>query len=118
LSPAWIWGGGPPEPEQDGRLLEQRPGRRVEARLGQERQRGEGPEQERVADPRPPSIHGETIEGVEDAQLHVQGDQLIQRPRGHRGGHQRSHAAPQLIEHRLLILPEPLDLHDAPPWCA
>ena len=61
-----------------------------------------------IVDPRPLSIHGEPIEGVEDAQLDVQGDQFVQRPRGHRRGHQRSHAAPQLIEHRLLILPEPL----------
>ena len=108
----------PTQVEQDGRLSEEQLGGGVQARLGQERQGRQGPEQQRVGDPIPPAGHRQSIERLEDPQLDVQGDQFIDRPRGHRGGHQRPLSATQRIQDGRLVLAKPLDLHGAPPWCA
>jgi hypothetical protein len=110
-------GGGPAQPEQDGRVPEQEPLGRVDAGFGEEWQGGEGAEQQPVVDPLPP-VDGELVEGLEDPQLDVEGDQLVEWTGGRRRGHQGPHAAADLVEEGLRISPEPLDLHGAPPRCA
>src|SRR3954469_10947869 len=108
----------PSQPEQEGRLLEQQFGGGIQARLGQERQGRQRPEQEGIGDAIPPAGDRQRIERLEDPQLDVQGDQFIEWPRGHRGGHQRPLSASQRIQDGRLVLAKPLDLHGAPPWCA
>ena len=61
---------------------------------------------------------GELIQGVEDAQLDVQGDQLVEGPAGHRRGQVRPLTPPQGRQHRLPVLAIPDPLHRAPPRCA
>ena len=101
--------------EEDGRLLEQPAGRRIQARGLEERQGGQGAEQERIVQALALPGDGKLVEGLEGSQFDVQGHQVIQRPRGHGGGHQRAFSPVQGIEDGGLVLTEPSERHDAPP---
>src|SRR5205823_7437464 len=79
---------------------------------------GQGAEQQGIVDAvaLPPGREG--VEGIEGAQLVVEGEQLVERAGGHGGGHERTFAAPQPLQDGGLVVTEPLQRHDAPPRCA
>ena len=107
-------GGSPSRGEQDRRVLESnraagsRPGSGTKGKMARVRNNSESSIPAR-------GVAGEAIEGLEDAQLDVQGQQFVERTGGHRRGHQRAYTPPQLIQDGRLILTKPLDTHDAPP---
>ena len=105
----------PSQAEQDRRILEEQPGRGIEARFPHEGQGGQGAEQQRVVEAGALPAGRQRVEGLEDAQLDVQGEQFVERSGGHRRGHQRAVLAAQPLQDGRLVLTKPLQRHDAPP---